>query len=93
MNHIFFIHSSVDGHLDCFHVLAIENSAAVNIGVHVCVFASRGFPWLDAKECIFIFVFLGLHPQHMEIPRLWVKLDLHLLAYTIAHGSAGSLTH
>ena len=35
MCHIFFIHSSVDGHLGGFHVLAIVNSAAVSIGVHV----------------------------------------------------------
>ena len=33
--HIFFLHLSVDGHLGCFHVLAIVNHAALNIGVHV----------------------------------------------------------
>ena len=29
------IHSCVDGHLGCFHVLAILNSAAMNVGMHV----------------------------------------------------------
>ena len=35
ISHIFFIHSSVDGHLGCFLVLAIVNSAAMSIEVHV----------------------------------------------------------
>ena len=35
MPHIFPIHSSVDGHVGCFHVLVITNSAAMKI--EVCV--------------------------------------------------------
>ena len=35
MYHSFLIHSSADGHLGCFHALAIINSAVMNNGVHV----------------------------------------------------------
>ena len=35
MYHSFLIHSSADGHLGCFHVLTIVNSAVMNIGVHM----------------------------------------------------------
>ena len=30
----------------------------------------------------FSFCFLGLHPQHMEVPRLGVELELQLPVYT-----------
>ena len=43
MYHIF-IHSSVVGHLGCVQVLAIVNSAAMNIWMHV-VYLNYGFLW------------------------------------------------
>ena len=57
---------------------------------------------------LFLFCFLGPNPQHMEVPRLGVELELQLLAYitaiamrigaasatyTTAHSSARSSTH
>ena len=35
MYHSFLVHLSADGHLGCFHVLAIINSAAMNIGAYM----------------------------------------------------------
>ena len=41
----FLIHLSLDGHLGCFHILAIVNSVAVNNGIHVSfkILVSSGY--------------------------------------------------
>ena len=45
MYHDFFIHSFVDGHLGCLHVLTIVNSAAMNNWIHVSfsILVSSGY--------------------------------------------------
>ena len=65
--HNFFIHSSIGGHLSCFHILVIINNAVVNIVVHislgVTVFISLDkYPkveLLDHKVVLFL-IFWGI---------------------------------
>ena len=59
----FFIHSSVDGQLHRFHVLAIVNSAAMNNGIHVSfsILVSSGYmsrSWIAGSYGGFIPSFL-----------------------------------
>ena len=51
MCHIFFIHSSVDVHLDCFYVLIIVHDATMSTGVHIsCQVSLFIFFWLCTPE-------------------------------------------
>ena len=57
MYHIFFVHPSVDGNLDCIHILAVVNDAALNIGVHVAFeisgfFAGDKYLGMELLDCM-----------------------------------------
>ena len=65
MYHIFFIHSSADGHLGCSHVLSIVNSTVMSIGVHVSFqimvfFPSDIGPGVGLQGYIVTVVFKGI---------------------------------
>ena len=49
MHHIVFLHSSADGHLGCFRVLAAVNGAAMDTGVRVS-FQIMVLLWVPAQE-------------------------------------------
>ena len=73
MYHSCFIHSSVSGHLGCFHALAIVNSAAVNIGVHVTFFSC---------DFLRVYAYVGLL-GHMVVLFLVLK-GISILSSTVA---------
>ena len=87
-----FIHSSVDGHLGCFYILAIANNAATNIGLHVS-FRTNGFVFFGYIPRSGIALSQFLMSLNQAIPRTSVfrfsvgKLKFHLLIHYCIKGS------
>ena len=57
---LYLLYSSIDRHLGCFHILAIINSAATNIGVHISfvigiLFSLGKYPEVELLDPVFYF--------------------------------------
>ena len=78
MCHIFFIHLSVDGHLGCFHVLAIVNRAVMmNIVVDVSL-------WIT----VFSLVMILLLELHLPFLALLLKIELFFFFRSLGYWDA-----
>ena len=78
---MFLIHSPADEHLGCFHILAVVNSAAMNIGVHISSQIFGFFKYIcrsgiaesyDSMTCM-VTQWVRNSPVMQETQEMWVQ--------------------
>ena len=87
--HIFFIHSSIDGYLGCFHNLVIVNNATINIGVHV----SLWIMFLSLSLFLYYFCFPSLMficfvSESLHMSEVMIFVFLWLISLSIIPSSS-----
>ena len=94
ISYIFFVYSSIDGHLDCFYVLAVANNATVNIDVHTPLLVFLFFGFIRATPGAY-----GCCQAMGQIRATAAGLchshsnATYTATYAAAHSNARSLTH
>ena len=93
--HSFLIHSSANGHLGCFHVLVVVNSAVMNIGVHMShrplatfhtldhsfLFKHSGLAhWVALSACGLVLMHGNLYSKSTVLGSVTVKISWYSLA-------------
>ena len=78
MYHNLFFHSFVDGHLGCFHVVAVVNSAAMNNGIHVSfsTLVSSGYMPMSGIAEAYVVLFLVF--KGTSIPSSIVAVSIYI---------------
>ena len=78
MYHNFFIHSSVDGHPACFHVLDMVNIAAMNNGIHVSFSTMVSSGYMPSSGIAASYVILFLIFKGISIPSSRVAVSIYI---------------